>query len=250
MPLPATRSRFSYKDRISHQKQRYRFIGVVLLVLLVYLLVSTMLAESWVLGSVSMEPGYPAGSRFLVHPYWLRDADGALRFPPKHGDIVTLKPPYTLEEPWYIKALNPVIRLFSFQKIDIAPLGKGSFGSNNWENSRLFKRVIGIPGDTVYMEDFIAYVKTAGENYYISEFEVSGIGYDLSIKDLPEGWSDKLPLSGNMAPVELGEGEYFVLGDNRSASNDSRYWGPVNIKDIRGKVIFSYWPLHTFGKPQ
>ncbi|RKX78436.1 MAG: signal peptidase I [Spirochaetes bacterium] len=245
MPLPATRSRLSYKDRISHQKKRFRFVRVVLLVLVVYLLISTALAEPWVLNTDSMNPGYPSGVRFLVHPYWLRDKDGNLRFPPKRGDLVSLMPPYIVPEAWYFKVINPVLRLVTFQKIDIGLLSK-----DDWENSRIFKRIIALPGDTVYLDDSVAYVKGAEDEFFISEFEMSGIGYDLEIHDLPVGWSENLPLSGMMDSIVLGEGQYFVLGDNRSASNDSRYWGPIPVKNIRGKAFFFYWPLHSFGKPQ
>lgn len=244
MPLPAASSRLSYKDRISHQKKRFRFVGVVLLVLVVYLLISTVLAEPWVLNSDSMSPGYPSGTRFLVHPYWLRDKDGDLRFPPKRGDIVSLIPPYIIPDPWYFKVINPVLRLVTFQKIDIGPLSKA-----DGENSRIFKRIIALPGDTVYLEDSVAYVKSAEDEFFISEFEMSGIGYDLEIQKLPRGWTEKLPLSGTMDPQVLDKGQYFVLGDNRSASNDSRYWGSIPVEDIRGKVFFFYWPLQSFGKP-
>jgi len=245
MPLPSTRGRLSYKDRISHKKKRFRSVGVVFLVLLVFLLISTVVIESWVLQSGSMSPGYPSGSRLLVHPYWLRSNDGYLKIPPKRGDIVSLRPPYILPETWIIKIANPVIRLLTFQKVDMGP-----FGRDEWENNRIFKRVIGIPGDSIYLDSFIAYVKGEGDDFYISEFEMSGIGYDLEIQNLPEGWSEQLPLSGTMDPVVLNVGEYFVLGDNRTASNDSRYWGPVSVNNIRGKVFFSYWPLQSFGKPQ
>lgn len=244
MPLPATRTRLSYKDRISHQKQRFRFVGVVLLVLLVYLLFSTTVVQPWVLSSDSMEPGYPSGARFLVHPYWLRDSGGSLRQPPRRGNLVAIQPPYMLKESWYLKILNPVVRLVTFQKVDI-----GLFRKEDWENSRIFKRVIAVPGDTVYLDASVAYVKGSGDDFFLSEFEMSGIGYDLQIRELPEGWSVKLPLSGTMDPLIMGDNEYFVLGDNRSASNDSQYWGPISENNIRGKVIIFYWPFHSFGKP-
>jgi signal peptidase I len=93
----------------------------------------------------------------------------------------------------------------------------------------------------------VAYVKGENDSFFLSEFEMSGIGYDLEIRKLPEGWTENLPLSGTMDPLVLQDGEYFVLGDNRSASNDSRYWGAVEEKNIRGKVFLVYWPLHSFG---
>ena len=45
----------------------------------------------------------------------------------------------------------------------------------------------------------------------------------------------------------LKDNEYYVLGDNRISSSDSRIWGGVKKEQILGKVIFKYWPLDVFG---
>jgi signal peptidase I len=82
------------------------------------------------------------------------------------------------------------------------------------------KRVIGVPGDRVRIRD--------GEVF-------------LNGSKLDEPY---LTAKGNSTTdmVELEEGEYFVLGDNRRGSNDSRNWGPVPEKNILGKVWLVYWP--------
>jgi signal peptidase I len=53
--------------------------------------------------------------------------------------------------------------------------------------------------------------------------------------------------NSDMDQVYLGEGEYFVLGDNRRGSNDSRNWGSVPEANILGKVWIIYWPLSKWG---
>ena len=50
-----------------------------------------------------------------------------------------------------------------------------------------------------------------------------------------------------MAPVEVPEGELWVMGDNRNASLDSHLWGPLPEDDVIGTAIWRYWPLHRFG---
>ena len=82
------------------------------------------------------------------------------------------------------------------------------------------KRIIGIPGDTVKIVDGNVYINSVklDENYIMGTTE-----------------GDKT--------FTLGESEYFVLGDNRTASSDSRVFGPIKKNAIRGKVLVVYWPL-------
>jgi signal peptidase I len=95
------------------------------------------------------------------------------------------------------------------------------------------KRIIGLPGETVKVEQ----------------------GHILVInKDNPDGFVVKEPYLPNQAvtfgpdtPVTLGSREYFVLGDNRLASSDSRVWGVLPYSDIIGKAWLRAFPLNKFG---
>lgn len=105
------------------------------------------------------------------------------------------------------------------------------FKPNGNENSHYYmRRVIGVPSDTIQIIDGFVYVN--GELYE------TGIG------------SEQMDYAG-LAEEELtvGEGEYFVLGDNRNASEDSRYAdiGNVKLEDIYGKAWFVSFPWENFG---
>lgn len=94
------------------------------------------------------------------------------------------------------------------------------------------KRIIGLPGDTVSIVDGSVYVNNQKleENYIDSNTVI------LPGQYIKEGQQ-----------ITLNSDEYFVLGDNRSHSSDSRQWGTVPRKDIIGRVFFRYWPFTRFG---
>lgn len=92
---------------------------------------------------------------------------------------------------------------------------------------RMVKRVIGIPGDEVDIHEGKVFVN----GREIEEEYVKGVTFQR-----------EQPL-----PVKLGENEYFVLGDNREVSKDSRTFGTIKRSQIEGKAVFRFWPISAFG---
>ena len=95
------------------------------------------------------------------------------------------------------------------------------------DESQLFiKRVIGLPGETVEIIDGKVYI-------------------DGSETPLDDSFTPETP-TGNYGPYTVPEGCYFMLGDNRNNSRDSRYWEHtfVTRDEILGKAVFRYWPLN------
>jgi len=105
------------------------------------------------------------------------------------------------------------------------------------ENPKIpfIKRVIGLPGETLEIRDKVVYIngKMLEEPYkYFIDSNIyergSGIPHDYVVRD-------------NYGPMKIPADCYFMMGDNRDNSNDSRYWGVVQGKYIIGKPLFVYW---------
>jgi signal peptidase I len=91
------------------------------------------------------------------------------------------------------------------------------------------KRMIGLPGDTV-------------------ELKNNGISVNGVQLEEPYIADDVMTLPGNYTRdrvVTLGQDQYFVVGDNRMHSSDSRAWGPITRDDIVGRAFFRYWPAKS-----
>src|SRR5580704_10247867 len=89
------------------------------------------------------------------------------------------------------------------------------------------KRVVGLPGETVEIRQGMVYLNGSQlpEPYVPPQYE------DLS----------------DFGPVRIPRDNYFVMGDHRISSNDSRVFGPVANRFIYGRAVFAYWPVDHFG---
>ena len=95
------------------------------------------------------------------------------------------------------------------------------------EREDFIKRILGLPGETLEITDGTIYINGSP----ITESYPLG-GPTLTYHSLK---------------VTLGEDQYFVMGDNRNYSSDSRLWGAITRRDIIGRVWFSYWPPAQWG---
>lgn len=92
----------------------------------------------------------------------------------------------------------------------------------------LIKRIIGLPGETIRIDE-------DGSIYVDGEVLKEGYGKE-TIKPVRENGEDNLGYARE--EIVLGKDEYFVLGDNRNDSEDSRFIGPVKLSDMKGKIWF------------
>lgn len=94
------------------------------------------------------------------------------------------------------------------------------------------KRILGLPGDTIAVRDNVFWVNGSPlSEPYISEEILTKPG------NYTEGGRE----------ISLGQNEYFVVGDNRPFSSDSRVWGPIGKEEIVGRAFFRYFPVDRMG---
>ena len=98
------------------------------------------------------------------------------------------------------------------------------------------KRVIGLPGERLRIENKTVYIDDVPlEEPYVFYHDPPGSS--------PGFVSDAM--RDNMAEVLVPQGEYFVMGDNRDNSHDSRYWGTLKAELLKGRALFIYWSYES-----
>ena len=151
--------------------------------------------------------------------------------------IIVLPIRYFLFQPFIVKgeSMAPNLESGDYLIIDeisyrFSDLQRGDIVVFNYPkdpSQRFIKRVIGLPGETISVNNGQVQVTTNGQAVTLDE------------SYLPEG----LQTSGSIT-ITLSNGEYFVMGDNRQFSYDSRAWGTVERNDIIGKAFLRLFPIN------
>ncbi len=175
------------------------------------LLIQAFIVKPYKIPSPSMEPTLSIGQRILAN---------RLINHPSVGDIVVFHPPAGAN------SQTPVCGDSNqgaghTQACDM-PTPKAS-------NQTFIKRVVGGPGDTIRIID--GEVWRNGVKERAPYIEQCGGG----------------PSCNFPTPIKIPPGDYFMMGDNRGASDDSRFWGPVPDKWVIGVAFFTYWPPDRIG---
>lgn len=222
---------FSYQLK-KERRRRTGFVILFFICLYIFInLVITFLIYPIRQNSVSMIPDVPEKSVVMVSPV-------AGNY--ERGDVVLLDSRYFRKKNFFISQLDRLVRFFTAQQISL-------FEHNEVPSSKShIRRVVGMPGDTIYMRDYVLYIKPAGERHFLTEFEIVKEPYNVTFYVPPADWDTEIGVKGSFDEITLGYNEFFVLADNRKSSDDSRLWGAVKKDEITAKVIMCYFPFRNF----
>ena len=188
-------------------------VEAIVIALILALFIRTFVIQAFKIPSSSMESTLLVGDHLLVSKlsYGLQV--------PKPGMIHI----WGVRVPFFTTTLKPI-------------WGKPAFGDIivfRYPRDRAkdyIKRVIGVAGDVVEIKNKVVYVNGKG-------VEDASFTQHVDKRILPRG----MDLRDNFGPFTVPEDTVFVMGDNRDRSYDSRYWGTVPLKEIKGRAKIIYW---------
>ena len=194
----------------------------ILVAFVLFLVVRAFVVEAFQIPTASMESTLLVGDFLLVNKmvYGAEIPGTAARLPafdaPERGDIVVFEPPSAAGQP---------------------------------ERTNYVKRIVGIPGDTLHMAEGVLHLNgevleepyaqhsRPFEDPYSPQFRWQR---SYLVRD-GRHQGEYRPTRDNWGPIAVPEGRYFVMGDNRDNSEDSRYWGFVPADAIKGKPLIIYY---------
>lgn len=220
----------SYKLRRELQRRILFCIGLFFLFFVIVSLILNFIIFPIANKSDSMSPDIPAGSYEFVSP---------LLKNPHRGDVVLLKNYESESQNLFSKLIGTFANFISFGKWQ-------PFGTKELGTRPVLRRVVGVPGDTLYIDRYVVFIKPADQNHFLTEFEITNSKYNAKILVPPANWEVDFGAKASIQEITLSSDEFFVLGDDRLSASDSRMWGPVKQKAIVGKCLFLYFPFNKF----
>ena len=179
------------------------------------LAIQAFIVKPYRIPSGSMEPTLSVGQRVLVNRIGMDLGS------PHVGQIVVFHPPEGADS-------ERCGRAQSAGEACSEPVDKKS-GVN------FIKRIVAGPGDEMYIKEGHVFRKAKGTTQFLRE-------KDSYIRECASNTECTFA-----KPIKIPAGHYFMMGDNRGESDDSRFWGPVPTSWIIGEAFFTYWPPDRIG---
>jgi len=223
-----TPERVDLAAQSAHKKQGQRtvlyfakeILEVVVFVLFFLIMIKSFLGELRLIPSESMVPGLQVDDRLVIERVtrWVR--------PYQRGDVLVFYPPMT-------KLKNDPVSLF----LRLTGFSGLMYKKEDNIDVAYIKRLIGLPGDTVNVKP--------------------GAGVFVNGKKLDEPYVNEIADTCTLmrpepycGPIKVPPGSYYMMGDNRNLSLDSRYWGFAEQNRVIGRAVFRIWPPNRLGPLQ
>lgn len=233
MAVESSKGRAQPARPFSQQSGLRRFwenFKALLSALLFFVVLRTFFVEAYRIPSGSMIPTLLVGDWLFVNKlvYGPHVPFTNINLPgyrdPQRGDVIVFKSPDQIDQPW-----DP--------------------------NPTLVKRMVGMPGDTLFMRKGILFRngQRAKENFTSLDADQSFDSIDPlfdwqkapGLKQSRFGAAPEQPSHDNWGPIVVPRGHYFMMGDSRYNSKDSRYWSFVPRENVRGKPMFVYYAYNA-----
>jgi signal peptidase I len=210
----------------------WEFAKSILGAIAIFLFVRAFLVEAYRIPSGSMEPTLLVGDWLFVNKlaYGPHVPFSSINLPgydePERGEVIVFVSPYQADE---------------------ARIGRDP-------TPTLVKRLVGVPGDTLHMRGGVLHLNGVAQPQsaaFAGNFVGSPDAVDplfdwmkpLGLRESRFGAAPAQPTHGDWGPFVVPPERYFMLGDNRYQSKDSRYWGLVPRENVRGRPLFIYFSI-------
>jgi signal peptidase I len=195
-------------------------VVIVLVALGLALGIQAFIVKPYRIPSGSMEPTLQVGQRVLVNRLGMDFGK------PHVGEIAVFHPPEGAEQ----QLCGPTPHM-------VRPGGTACMEPVAKQSSVNFiKRIVAGPEDEIFIKEGHVFRKPAGK----SQFSAESDGYIRPC-------SPANPDCSFLTPIKVPAGHWFMMGDNRGESDDSRFWGPVPTSWIIGGAFATYWPIDRIG---
>jgi signal peptidase I len=190
-------------------------VTIVVAALVIAFVVQLVLVKTYRIPSGSMEPTLDIGQRVLVNRIGMRFGD------PSVGDIVVFHPPQGADDAGSPRCGVPTEGLGSSRAC--------STPTSERSDQTFIKRVVAVGGDRIQIRD--GHVIRNGRRQPDGFTNPCGSGQGCTFD----------------GTITVPDNSFFLMGDNRGASDDSRFWGPVPKRWVIGAAIATYWPPKRIG---
>ncbi len=222
-------------DRWTQEAIEWSDTGISAVLLAFFIM--AFLVQAFKIPSGSMQPTLQIGDHLFVNKF-----------------IYGIQIPFTLKKAWNFKDA----KRFEVVIFLCPPEALSEEEKENGIKKDFIKRAIGLPGDTIEIKDKVLFIN--GEKvqdshaHFFHPFIYRRPKLWNTPEDYQKSWEKgqfvNLPVDAvrdNFGPIRVPENHLFVMGDNRDGSFDSRFWGPLPMKFLKGRALLVYWPLNRLG---